>query len=936
MTTFLLIDDQRSSLRATELALQELYPTAEIFTAMSGPEGLRLGREVSPDIVLLDIVLPGMDGFEVCRHMKADPVLRDTPVAFLTGSQERKEYRLLALEAGGESYLTKPIDMTEFTIMMRILGKIRRANLLRRSEWDKLETLVAERTAALEHELAERRASEERLRKSEQIFESLFKSANAGKSVTMVTGEISVNPAFCDMLGYSADELRGKTWQELTPAEDIEPTTKLLNSLVAGERDSARFEKRFIRKDGSLIWTDIGTVLMRDASGKPLYFITTIVDINERVLASQALTTSEARYRSLIEQASDALFIHGYDGRFTEVNKRACESLGYSREELLKLSVPDIDVDYDIARARAVWDAAEEDEPQTVYGTQIRKDGTTFPVEVRFGKCNINGEILFISLVRDITDRVRIENALRLSESRLVQIAEHSRSMEWEVDPTGLYTHFSQLSGAFIGWTAEELVGKKHFYDLAPEEDRADLMAGAFAVFDRQLSFVEFENRILTKSGDVVWVATNGFPIYDEKGNFIGYRGSDTDITQRKQAETELQRSYDLLRRLTDRVPGVVYQYLLRPDGSSCFPISSRGMWDIYNVTSEDVREDATPVFGRIHPEDYDYIVETIMASARDLTLYHSEFRVILPEGGVQWRMCDAEPERTEDGGTLWHGIITDITKRRAMEEELRAAKERAEVNDRLKSAFLMNMSHEIRTPLNGILGSIELIADPDVTSDDRQQLHDIVIRSGNRLMTTIEDILEISRIESGETKVSCEFVNIGEVYGFLLNFFGSQVAEKGISLRITRCDGPCMDLVYTDKHLFESIMINLLRNAVKFTHQGEIEFGCRGSQHETLFFVRDSGPGIPPDKIHAVFERFVQADTENNRNRRYEGTGLGLSIAKSNVELLGGRIWVDSELGRGSTFWFSIPTNPPDPIQIDTKAQSSPFRNIDNTQPNS
>ena len=298
--------------------------------------------------------------------------------------------------------------------------------------------------------------------------------------------------------------------------------------------------------------------------------------------------------------------------------------------------------------------------------------------------------------------------------------------------------------------------------------------------------------------------------------------------------------------------------------------------------------------------------------------------------------MCDAEPERTEDGGTLWHGIITDITTRRTMEEELRAAKERAEVNDRLKSAFLMNMSHEIRTPLNGILGGLELIADPDVTNDDRQQLHDIVKHSGDRLMTTIEDILEISRIESGETKVSCELVNIGEVYEFLLNFFSSQAAEKGISLRITRCDGPCADLMYTDKHLFESIMINLLRNAVKFTHQGEIEFGCRGSQNEILFFVRDSGPGIPPDKLQVVFERFVQADAENNRNRRYEGTGLGLSIAQSNVELLGGRIWVDSELGRGSTFWFSIPTRPPDPIQIDTKAQSSPFRDLDTTQPNS
>ncbi len=933
MMTVLIIDDQHAAVQAIEAAVRELYPAADIYSASNGVDGIKLGREVSPDIVILDLVLPGMSGFDVCRRMKADPILEDVPVVFLSGSSERKEYRLLALEAGGEAYLRVPIDLTEFMFMMRVVSKIRKANLMRRSAWDKLETLVAERTEALERELTERRLSEERLRKSEQIFESLFMSSNAGKSVTTLEGEINVNQAFCDMLGYSAEELRGKTWQELTPAEEIEPTMQLLSPLKRGERDTARYEKRFIRKDGSLIWVDIGTALIRDPEGNPLHFITTIVDITDRVTATHALAASEMRYRSLIEQASDALFIHGYDGRFTEVNKRACESLGYTREELLNLSVPDIDSEFNLDQARAVWDAAKEGEPHTVYGTHLRKDGTAFPVEVRFGKCNINGEIIFISLVRDISDRVRAEQALRRSESRLVQIAEHSRSMDWEVDAAGLYTYVSQISLSFIGWSNEELIGKMHFYDIAPEEDRADLISGAFEVFDRRMSFVDFENRIRTKDGRTIWVATNGFPVYNEDGEFIGYRGSDTDITKRKLAEESVQRSYQLLQRLTDRVPGVVYQFLLRSDGSSCFPISSRGMWDIYNVTPEDVREDATPVYSRIHPEDYDQTVQDILASARDLTPYHSEFRVILPDLGVQWRMCDAEPERMDDGGTLWHGIITDITTRRSMEEELRAAKDRAEVNNRLKSAFLMNMSHEIRTPLNGILGCLELIAEPDVSTEDRDQLIDIINRSGRRLMNTIEDILEISRIESGETKVSCSEVSISEVLAFLADFFHNQAEEKGLSLHISRCDTQCVDLVYTDRHLFESILINLIRNAIKFTAHGSIEFGCRNSDDTIKFFVRDSGPGIPPDKIDAVFERFVQADTETNRNRKYEGTGLGLSIVRSHLDLLGGRIWVESELGKGSTFWFTIPTKPPDPVHVDIEARRSPFREVGATR---
>jgi PAS domain S-box-containing protein len=185
---------------------------------------------------------------------------------------------------------------------------------------------------------------------------------------------------------------------------------------------------------------------------------------------------------------------------------------------------------------------------------------------------------------------------------------------------------------------------------------------------------------------------------------------------RRKQAEEALQKSYDMLDKLSAQVPGVVYQYRLYPAGHSAFPFSSPGMFDIYGVTPEEVREDATPVFSRLHPDDFDMIVETINESARSQTLYHSEFRVILPEKGLQWRMCDAKPSKMEDGSTLWYGIISDITDRKSVENELIQAKEKAEESDRLKSAFLANISHEIRTPMNGIIGFAELLKEPDLT----------------------------------------------------------------------------------------------------------------------------------------------------------------------------------------------------------------------------
>jgi signal transduction histidine kinase/CheY-like chemotaxis protein len=249
---------------------------------------------------------------------------------------------------------------------------------------------------------------------------------------------------------------------------------------------------------------------------------------------------------------------------------------------------------------------------------------------------------------------------------------------------------------------------------------------------------------------------------------------------------------------------------------------------------------------------------------------------------------------------------LVNAMERLEKEEKLVAAKEKAEESDRLKSAFLANMSHEIRTPMSGIIGFLNLLNEPDLSDENKSVYINIVTQSGHRLLDTINDIIEVSKIESGSLQVNMSSVNVSELVGFYNGFFRQQTTQKGLEYVVNNCIPSGIRYFKTDKKKLDSIISNLIKNAIKFTPSGSVEFGCRLENQKLLFYVKDTGVGIPEDRLGSIFERFVQADLSTSRT--HEGSGLGLAIVKAYVEMLGGSISVESKIGKGTNFTFWIP----------------------------
>lgn len=275
--------------------------------------------------------------------------------------------------------------------------------------------------------------------------------------------------------------------------------------------------------------------------------------------------------------------------------------------------------------------------------------------------------------------------------------------------------------------------------------------------------------------------------------------------------------------------------------------------------------------------------------------------------GELYWESATISAIHNEQGKvTNYLMTMEDVSERKRLTDELIKAKEKAEESDRLKTAFLHNISHEIRTPINAIVGFAEFLNEPEFSPEKRKHFAEVIIRNSNQLLGIINDLVSIATIESGQEKVLEHPLSLNGVMQFIYHQFQLKAQEKQLQLNIVTPVTPGSDSIVSDEIKLRQILSNLVSNAFKFTQKGQIDFGYHINHNDVEFFVKDTGIGIPAEFQEEIFKRFRQVET--NATRVYGGSGLGLSISKAYVELLGGKMWLTSSLGEGSTFYFNVP----------------------------
>ena len=373
------------------------------------------------------------------------------------------------------------------------------------------------------------------------------------------------------------------------------------------------------------------------------------------------------------------------------------------------------------------------------------------------------------------------------------------------------------------------------------------------------------------------------------------------DHKARHVAETELRK----LSRAVDQSPNSV----IITDINGIMEYANSATIKLTGYTSDEIIGQNPRIFssGEKTRDEYALLWNTILSGKEWFGEFHNKKK----NGELYWESASIAPLFSENGEiTNFLGIKTDITESKKLTLELIKSKEHAEESDRLKSAFLANMSHEIRTPMNGILGFAELLKEPGLSGEEQHEYIRIIEKSSARMLNIINEIVDISKIEAGVVKLNLTETNINEQTEYIYTFFKPEVESKGMKLYLRNTLAGKEAIIETDSEKLDAIFSNLVKNAIKYTINGSIEIGYDVVETQCIaslqFFVKDTGMGIPKDRQAAIFERFIQADIEDKK--AMQGAGLGLTITKSYVEMLGGRIWVESEEGSGSTFYFTIP----------------------------
>ncbi len=632
-------------------------------------------------------------------------------------------------------------------------------------------------------------------------------------------------------------------------------------------------------------------------------------DVTARKRREEAIRSSQGTYQLILAHLPEVIWEADDQGRCIFITPNIEQLCGYTPEEIY---------------ASGVWferiHPADIETTQRAYASLL-SENRTFDIEYRIQHKNgtwiwlharalrsfyKNGVRTTVGIVSEVTERKRMQEELREAESKYRSLLNNIPDAHWVIDAEGhvIFANVSPGIGKALGHTSEDLYrrGTELWFSAIHPEDAPRVQKGIQDLFEKGKPY-DVECRVRSKDGDWLWMHDRAVLTREKNGKLYAH-GLLSDITDRKRAEVERQQSDERYRRLFERNLAGVFRATLAGKLLDCNPAlaSFLGYGSVLELTSPKIRVEDL-YFDR---RDRAVFLDALQAS-RSLSGYELKLRG--RDGAAIWVVVSASiVEDENETGPVIEGTMIDISRRKCMEEELRAAKEAAEAGNRAKSEFLARMSHEIRTPLNGVIGMTELALDTDLSAEQRDYL-ETAESSAEALLTVISDILDFSKIEAHKLELEEVTFDLRERISAAVRPLAVRASQKNLEL-MCEIDPEVPTKVIGDPARLRQILLNLLGNAIKFTETGEVLVRVSrvsaSVNHAVLeFSVQDTGLGISPEQQSTIFNAFVQADT--SFTRRFGGTGLGLTISAQLASLMGGKIWLESGLGKGSTFHFSV-----------------------------
>jgi len=733
------------------------------------------------------------------------------------------------------------------------------------------------------------------------VLSAAMEQAADGIILTDPNGKIEyVNAAFTSLTGYTSAEVVGQNPRILKSEKQASATyEQLWNTIRSGQVWHGELINR--RKDGTLYHEDLRITPVKGSDGEIVNFIAVKRDVTERREADDAHRFLAA----IAESSEDAIIAYAPTGIILTWNRAAEVIFGYSAEEATGKDVTLVVAPERRNRLERLTEQVLRGNAVLQHeGICVRKNGQSVQVSATaYPIRNSRGEVAAISVIlRDISERKRTEEKIHEKESRFRMMADGCPALMWVTNAEGRVEFINRAYRELIGTPLDRVEGLNWEALIHPDDAQRYLQDCERALEER--APLRSETRLRSAKGEWRWVATYAEPRFSPSGEFLGYVGLCPDITERKQVEEALRTSEEKFRQLAENIREVFW---IMPPELDEIPYVSPAFEQVWGRTRESLYKHPFSWVESIHPDDRERAQMLLLRQMEGEQVLR-EYRIRTPEGQEKWIRDRAFAIRDQMNRMVRIvGIAEEITEQKLYEAELIQAREAADVANHAKSEFLANMSHEIRTPMNGIIGMTELTLDTELDSTQREYLN-AVKDSADALMTVINDILDFSKIEAGKLELAPVALSVRKCVGQAMKTLSVRAHEKNLELA---CSVPpdLADVVIGDPVRLRQVVLNLAGNAIKFTERGEVvlrvQMESLDADGMTLHFaISDTGIGIPLAKQKLIFQPFAQADTTTTR--QYGGTGLGLSISARLIEMMGGRVWVESEVGKGSTFHFT------------------------------